>query len=129
MLHPLSLMLDPRRVWRSPIPPFLEDGAPATALQLAADAHGLRLVAFPFVEGGYLIHLGRGTLREIAGYADASNRYYTWALEHSDPHFAGRDDAAQLYRAFCALFDSEVGDLTPDNLVAACSRPRRLSIV
>jgi GT2 family glycosyltransferase len=39
MLDPSSLMFDPRRVWRDPIPPFLEDGAPATALQVAADAN------------------------------------------------------------------------------------------
>jgi glycosyltransferase involved in cell wall biosynthesis len=31
MLNPCSLMLDPARIWRHPIPPFLEDGAPSTA--------------------------------------------------------------------------------------------------
>ena len=36
MLHPCSLMLDPARIWIDPIPPFLEDGAPPTALQVAA---------------------------------------------------------------------------------------------
>jgi hypothetical protein len=60
------------------IPPFLEDGAPATALQIGADEHGLRLAAFPFIEDGYLLHLGRGTLREVAETRDASNRYYDW---------------------------------------------------
>ena len=122
MLHPCSLMLDPARIWRDPIPPFLEDGAPSTALQVAADEQGLRLAAFPFVEDGYLLHLGRGTLREVADANDASNRYYEWAVDHRDYHFAGRADGPRRFAAFAELFDAEVGDLTPDGLVAACLR-------
>jgi hypothetical protein len=67
-------------------------------------------------------------LRAIAGTGDASNRYYAWALDHRDPHFAGRRDAAQLYRAFCKLFDGEVDARTPEALVEACLQPGRLSI-
>lgn len=62
MLQPFSLLLDPARLWRPPIPPFTEDGAPAAELQIAADAHGFRLMHFPFAEKHYLVHLGRGTL-------------------------------------------------------------------
>ena len=123
MLHPCSLLLDPARIWRDPIPPFLDDGAPSTALQQAADERGLRLVEFPFVEDGYLLHLGRGTLREVAGGNDTSNRYYDWAVDHRDYHFAGRADGARRLAAFTELFDAEGGDLTPDGLVAACLRP------
>jgi glycosyltransferase involved in cell wall biosynthesis len=122
MLHPVSLMLDPRRLWRRPIPPFLEDGAPGTALQVAADARGLRLVPFPFIEDGYLLHLGRGTLHEIAEAENADNRYYRWAVDHGDYHFANREEGAELYRAFREGFDAEVGDLTADNLIHACRR-------
>lgn len=119
MLDPCSLLLDRRRVWRRPIPPFAEDGAPATALQVAADANGLRLAAFPFVEEGYLVHLGRGTLHAIASSGDTANRYYEWALEHNEPHFGGDERGADRYRAFCDSFESEVGDLTPQNLAHA----------
>jgi hypothetical protein len=122
MLNPCSLLFDPRRIWRRPIPTFVEDGAPATALQVAADASGLRLVAFPFVEDEYLVHLGRGTLREIARSGDASNRYYEWALEHQEPHFAGQEGAAERYRGFRDRFEAEVGELTPENLVEAIVR-------
>ncbi len=128
MLDPCSLMLDPSRVWRQPIPPFLEDGAPATALQVAADESGLRLVEFPFIEDGYLLHLGRGTLREVADTGDTINRYYDWAVDHRDYHFAGQANGAQLLRAFCNLFDAEVGDLSPEHLVPACLRPHPLTL-
>jgi glycosyltransferase involved in cell wall biosynthesis len=124
MLHPCSLMLDPARIWRDPIPPFLEDGAPSTALQIEADQQGLRLVDFPFVEDGYLLHLGRGTLREVSDGNETSNRYYDWAVKHRDYHFAGRADGAELLAAFADVFDAEVGDLTPAHLVAACLRPQ-----
>ena len=120
MLDPCCLIFDPDRIWRSPIPPFLEDGAPATALQVAADANGLRLVDFPFVEGEYVVHLGRGTLREIAQSGDAANRYFEWALEHRNPHFGGHTRGSLLYREFCELFDAEVGELTADSLVRSC---------
>jgi glycosyltransferase involved in cell wall biosynthesis len=122
MLDPCSLMFDPHRIWRSPIPPFLEDGAPASALVLAADAEGLRLVDFPFVEAEYLLHLGRGTLAEIACSGDAANRYYEWALGHNEPHFGGHERGADLYGAFCDVFEAEVGELTPKNLVQAIRR-------
>jgi glycosyltransferase involved in cell wall biosynthesis len=122
MLNPCSLLFDPSRVWRDPIPPFLEDGAPATALQVAADARGLRLIHFPFVEEGYVLHLGRGTLRELARSGDTANRYYEWALDHHEPHFGGDERGAALYRAFCRRFETEVGELTPENLVDAISR-------
>jgi glycosyltransferase involved in cell wall biosynthesis len=122
MLNPCSMLFDPRRIWRSPIPPFLEDGAPATALQVAADACGLLLLDFPFIDDGYVLHRGRGTLREVARSGDTSNRYYVWALDHHEPHFAGQERGEDRHRNFRDFFDAEVGDLTPDNLVQACLR-------
>jgi glycosyltransferase involved in cell wall biosynthesis len=117
MLHPCSLLLDPALIWRPPIPPFVEDGAPATAMQVGADQHGLKLVAFPFVEERYILHLGRGTLRELAEGGDVDNRYYDWAVEHREYHYAGDPDGARLYAEFCERFDAEVGELTHASLV------------
>jgi hypothetical protein len=128
MLHPCSLMLDPVHIWRDPIPPFVEDGAPSTALQVAADEHALRLVGFPFVEDGYLLHLGRGTLREVADRNNTNNRYYHWAVDHRDYHFSGQRSGAQLLAAFATVFNAEVGELTAANLVAACRRSDLVSL-
>ena len=52
-----------------------------------------------------------------------AEEYYDWAGDHRDYHFAGRADGARRLAAFTELFDAEVGDLTPDGLVAACLRP------
>jgi glycosyltransferase involved in cell wall biosynthesis len=128
MLHPSSLIFDPALIWRSPIPPFVEDGAPALALQFAADEQGLRLLDFPFVEHGYLVHLGRGTLREIADTDDRVNRYYRWAAGHRDYHFGGHPSGSELYRRFGELFRGEVGELSPERLVAACQEPHVLAL-
>jgi hypothetical protein len=128
MLDPCSLMLKPARIWQDPIPPFVEDGAPSTALQVAADAQGLRLAAFPFIEDGYLLHLGRGTLREVADRKDTTNRYYKWAVDHRDYHFAGKADGAELLASFTNLFETEVDDLDADQLTAACLLPDILGL-
>jgi glycosyl transferase family 2 len=128
MLSPFSLILDPVQIWQPTIPPFVEDGAPATSMQLAADADGLRLVAFPFVEDGYLIHLGRGTLRSIAESRDTANRYYEWAAGHNEPYYQGQEGAPALYRRFCEVFDEEVGELTPERVTAACGESDLLTL-
>ena len=128
MLAPFSLILDPVQIWQPSIPPFLEHGAPASGMQVAADADGLRLVSFPFIEDGYLIHLGRGTLRSIAESGDTTNRYYRWAVGHNEPYYMGREGAPSMYQRFCEVFDEEVGDLTPDRVTAACSASELISL-
>jgi glycosyltransferase involved in cell wall biosynthesis len=128
MLSPFSLILDPLQMWQPSIPPFLDDGAPASGMQIAADADGLRLVSFPFVERGYLIHLGRGTLKTIADSRDTTNRYYEWAVGHNEPYYMGQEGAASVYQRFCEVFDEEVGDLTPERVTAACSASDLLSL-
>ena len=120
MLSPFSLILDPAQIWQPSIPPFVDDGAPASGMQLAADADGLRLVAFPFVEDGYLIHLGRGTLKSIAESRDTTNRYYEWAAGHNEPYYMGQEGAPALYQRFSEVFDESIGDLTPESVTAAC---------
>ena len=128
MLSPFSLILDPAQIWQPSIPPFVDDGAPASGMQVAADADGLRLVAFPFVEEGYLIHLGRGTLRAVAETRDTANRYYEWASGHNEPYYMGQEGAPALYERFCELFDEAVGDLTPERVTAACSESGLLGL-
>ena len=128
MLQPFSLLIDPAVVWRSPPPAFEEDDAPAAALQLAAEAGGLRLVGFPFVEEEYLLHLGRGTRRQIADSGDVCNRYYEWAVDHRDYHFASNPAGPDLYRTFGELFGAEVASRDPDALVDACRNPALLGI-
>jgi hypothetical protein len=128
MLSPFSLILDPVQIWQPSIPPFLDDGAPASGMQVIADADGLRLVSFPFVERGYLIHLGRGTLRAIAESGDTANRFYAWATAHNEPYYMGQEGAPSRYQRFCEVFDEEVGDLTPERVTAACSASDLLSL-
>lgn len=128
LLDPCSLLFDPARIWRSPIPPFIEDGEPATALQVVADQRRLCFAQFPFVEEGYLLHLGRGTLREVADAGDTINRYYNWAVDHREYHFAGRANGAQLYTAFCDLFDAEVGHVNPESVAEACRKSTLLTV-
>jgi hypothetical protein len=128
MLSPFSLILDPAQMWQPSIPPFLDDGAPASGMQIAADADGLRLVSFPFVESGYLIHLGRGTLKTIADSRDTTNRYYEWAAGHNEPYYMGQEEAPSLYQRFSELFDEQVGELTPERVTAACSASDLLSL-
>jgi glycosyltransferase involved in cell wall biosynthesis len=128
MLSPFSLILDPVQIWQRSIPPFLDDGSPAAGMQVAADADGLRLVSFPFVERGYLIHLGRGTLQAIAESGDTTNRYYEWAAGHNEPYYMGQEGAPSMYQRFCEVFDEKVGDLTPERVTAACSASDLLSL-
>lgn len=68
------LLLDPRQVWRAPIAPFQEDGSPSDALQHSAAQAGVTAAEFPFTRNGYVVHLGRGTLRAIAEAGDRDNR-------------------------------------------------------
>ncbi|HXY80408.1 MAG TPA: glycosyltransferase [Gaiellaceae bacterium] len=123
LLHPCCFLFDPTVLWRPAIPPFLEDGRPLDGMQVTAEKLELRMVAFPFVEHGYIVHLGRGTLRAVADLGDTQNRYYEWAVGHKDPHFAASASGPELYAAFCERFDAELPELTGEALVAACRAP------
>lgn len=121
-LSTCSMMLDPGRIWKPPFPPFTNDGAPWVSMQVFAERHGLGLALHPFTEDGYLLHLGRGTLRAIAEAEDTANAFYAWAVDHTEHHFGGMADGAEVYGRFLELFEREVGALTSENLIAACSR-------
>ena len=57
-----SLLIDPVRVWRAGIEPFVDGGDPAFGLLQSAKAQGETLSEFPFAKGGYVIHRGRSSL-------------------------------------------------------------------
>jgi hypothetical protein len=115
------LLLDPRQVWRASITPFQEHGSPSEALQQSAVRAGIKTANFPFTSAGYAVHLGRGTLRAIAGAGDRSNRYFDWASDHREPHFIEQQDAPGRYSDLLRHFTAEVADLTPASIVAACA--------
>jgi hypothetical protein len=120
--------LDPALLWRPPLPPLADHGSPSAALQIAARASGLRLVGFPFVGARHLLHLGRGTRREIANTADTANPYHDWAAGHREYHYAGDPAGPELHQAFTALLVSEAGDLNPSAVVEACRNPTLLTL-
>lgn len=128
MLGVYSLLLDPAVVWRAPIPPFREHGEPSAALQVALRRHGCKLTAFPFVDAGYVLHLGRGTLASVATAGARRNRYFAWATEHNEPHYAGAAGGHSTHAAFLELFERELPEVTPEALVDACGSSRRLAL-
>ena len=128
MLGLYSLLLDPGLAWKAPLPPFREHGDPSAALQAALRQRNKKLVSFPFVDGGYLLHVGRGTLAHVAKTGAEQNRYFAWATEHHEPHFAGASEGQIAYAAFLKLIDRELPDLTPERLVDACGASPLLTV-
>jgi hypothetical protein len=125
-----SLLFDPRVVWRDPLAPFSDDGAPEKRLlESVADA-GAALEAFPFAHHSYVLHLGSGTLMEVA-HGRRSNRFYGWAQRHSDQHdftYTGHPLGRRLRAAVVEAYRAETGDGTPRELVAACRREELIVI-
>jgi hypothetical protein len=116
-----SLLLDPTQIWRPDIPPFQDHGSPSEALQRSCAQAGLVAVDFPFTRGGYIVHVGRGSLRELLAAGERTNRHYEWATTHHEPHFALEPTAPTAYAAFQTAFARDVPTLDPASLVRACS--------
>ena len=116
------LLLDPGRVWRDPVAPFEEDGSPSQRLQGSARQAGIAVAELPFTRDGYVVHLGRTTLRAVLDADDRGNRYFDWARTHAEAHFMEEPAAPQRYAAFLAEFADEVGPPTAEHLIAACLR-------
>jgi hypothetical protein len=114
------LLLDPAQVWRDPVVPFDDDGSPSQRLQESARQAGITVAEVPFTRDGYVVHLGRTTLRALLRDDARSNRSFDWARTHAEPHFMEEPAAPQRYAAFLAEFTGEVGQLTADRLIAAC---------
>ena len=115
-----SLLVDPAQVWRPGIPPFQDHGSPSEALQRSCARAGLVAVDFPYTRGGYIVHVGRGSLRELLAARERTNRHYEWATTHHEPHFALEPAAPAAYAAFQAAFARDVPTLDGASLVRAC---------
>ena len=126
--HISSLLLDPVAIWRRPIPPFVQHGAPAFALQEQMLRRGLRRVDFPFRAAGYLIHLTRATLNAIYTNDDQSNRYFQWAQGHHDTAYHGDEHGPYLHKEFAEAFAQAEPELSPETLVAACQVPDLINL-
>ena len=115
-----SLLLDPAQVWRPGIPPFQDHGSPSEALQRSCAQAGLVAMDFPYTRGGYIVHVGRGSLRELLAAGERTNRHYEWATTHHEPHFALEPTAPAAYAAFQVAFARDVPTLDAASLVRAC---------
>jgi len=113
-----STLFDPAIVWQSGHRPFLEDGDPSRHMQADLTGAGHRRLAFPFCSDGYVLHLGRGTLAQVAARDATDNRYHSWAIERHEPHFALRPDGTELARSFERRYRAAVPDDSVDTLVA-----------
>ena len=118
------LLLDPVQIWRDPVVPFEEDGSPSRRLQESARQSGVTAAELPFTRDGYVVHLGRTTLRAVLHDDVRGNRYFDWARTHAEPHFMDEPAAPRRYAAFRAEFDDDVGEPTAERLIAACRRGR-----
>src|SRR5947209_3509853 len=118
-----TLMLDPSQVWRAPFPPFLDDGSPSDALQRAVLAAGLRIESFPFLHHSYVLHVGSGTLDQIADRGERGNRFYHYSLDHRAPHYNEHPLGPRLRAAVLAHYDRDVAEQDAAGLARACLEP------
>ena len=117
-----SLLLDPAYVWRPQIGPFGQGGDPVGDFEQSCRRAQVPTATFPFTAGGFIIHLGRGTLAGVYERGETSNAFFGWAEEHHAPHFQLVPGARARYTALLEEFDDAVGDLQPEQLVNACRR-------
>jgi hypothetical protein len=114
-----STLFDPAIVWQPGHRPFLEDGDPSRHLQADLTGAGHRRLAFPFCSDGYVLHVGRGTLAQVAARDATDNRYHAWAIERHESHFALRADGAALASRFEERYRVAVPDDRIETLVDA----------
>ncbi len=116
-----SLLIDPVRVWRDGIEPFVDGGDPAFDLLESANATGETLAEFSFVRDRYVIHRGRSSLMAVWESGDTTHPDYEWTLEHHEPHFGLVDGAAAGHEELLRRFRAEVGSLDDPKAIAALS--------
>jgi hypothetical protein len=126
--HVSSLLFDPAQVWRRGLAKFEEHGAPALALQCGMVKKKIPRLNFPFRDGGYLLHLGRGTLRAVRERADSGNKYFSWALNHWDSQYHDAPQGKRWHEEFLDVFAREAPELTPEKVVSACMNPARIRL-
>jgi glycosyltransferase involved in cell wall biosynthesis len=130
-LLPATLMFEPGLVWRRPVSPFADDGNPERKfLETATDA-GYRLLAHPFLHHSYVLHLGSGTMIEIAD-REQGNRFHVWAKRDlaGRRHYTYIDHplGQQLHAEVRRAYEREIPDGTPQQLVRTCMRDELIAI-
>jgi hypothetical protein len=95
-------------------------GGRRRALQRSCAEAGLAAVDFPYTHGGYIVHVGRGSLRQLLAAGERTNRHYPWATTHHEPHFALEPAAPAAYAAFQVAFARDVPTLDGASLVRGC---------
>lgn len=125
--HVSSNLLDPAQVWRRPIPPFWDDGEPGARMQREMRQRGRRIDLFPFYRSAYLLHIGGGTLRQVAERADGDSPYWEWATDPqtSTAHYHGNERGPQLVDQVLLRLTEDAGGLDGDRFVGACVREER----
>jgi glycosyltransferase involved in cell wall biosynthesis len=122
-----SIIFDPLKIWRRGFSPFEDHGAPALAMQRSLIRRRVNRLDFPFMARGYLIHLGRGSLRIVHEKQDRSNKYFAWAQGHWEYHY-GDSNGRYLHEEFQTVFAKEVPDLSPKSFAEVCLRPQRIRL-
>lgn len=130
-LHPSALMFEPGLVWRDPVAPFSDDGNPERRLLETATDSGHELVPFPFLHHSYVLHLGSGTLIDVAD-RERRSRWHVWAERNlrgrRDFTYTGHPLGPRLHAELRAAYQREVPDDSPQQLVDACSREELIVI-
>ena len=118
-----SLMFDPAKIWRRGLPPFRNDGNPSDALQAGVGRAGLRIKLFPFISHSYVLHLGRGTLIQVAESGLRDNRFYEWSLRHRYHNYNGHPLGPELHAQVLRLYGADVPTGESEELVRTCRQP------
>ncbi len=125
--HINSILIDPVRVWKRGICTFEEVGDPAVPLQKSMIQAGIKRVDFPFCAENYLLHLGRGTLKNIFDKNISTNNYFEWAREKNEFHFQGNPNGFLFYEEYLKIFSQEVSSFSPELIVEACLNPQKIN--
>ena len=73
--HPCCLLLNTPLYFRQEIAPFIGSGQPASALYFSAQMAKMEVLDFPYLEGGYVLHRGRGSRSSPRDHPDSLQTY------------------------------------------------------
>ena len=127
--HPSLLLFDPSQVWRGDVPVFREHGAPGIPMQEHLRATGDGIVTFPFYGFRYFLHLGHGTVKNLDGRVNRTNRYHPWAATGLQHHYEQDPAGPRLHELWSEAFSREVENPTAAALVEACLREARVNVL
>lgn len=126
--HISSMLIDAPRVWRRSQMPFEESGTPAYELHRTVRQQRMPIADFPYRTKNYVLHVTSRTLAKVAANGETQSKYYGWAAGGWRLPFHGNPDGERIFSAFETIFRQEVGDLTPQNLVTACTREGLITV-